>query len=165
MCYLHSSFKGTMFCYCVSDMQDSPKEADKYGTVKRVVPQPQATQIHSPANQDKTASTPSPSSSHLIGTKPHTDANPSLVNESALLVGSTVSDLSLLTKICLISDSSFLNNSTSLGSLCMTPSNGKMQYMDLHKKSMRQKLWNALDIPHFVYIPIRTDNICFGRGL
>ncbi|XP_026797007.3 mitogen-activated protein kinase kinase kinase kinase 6 [Pangasianodon hypophthalmus] len=101
--------------------EDSPTEDDKYGTVKRVVPQPQAAKIHSPANQDKTASTPSPSSSPLIGSTPHTDANPSLVNESALLVGSTASDLSLLTNISLISDSSLLNDSTSLGSLCMSP--------------------------------------------
>lgn len=117
------------FCYCVSDMQDSPTEEDKYGTVKRVVPKPQAAKIHSPSNHDKTDSTPSPSSSPLIGSTPHSDANTSLVNESALLVGSTASDLSLLTDISLISDSSLLNDSTSLGSLCMTPTNGKMQHI------------------------------------
>ncbi|XP_053504347.1 mitogen-activated protein kinase kinase kinase kinase 6 isoform X2 [Ictalurus furcatus] len=95
--------------------EDSPTEEDKYSTVKRVVPQP--AKIHSPANQDKTASTLSPSSSPLIGSTPHTDAIPCLVNESALLVGSTVSDLSLPTNISLI------NDSTSLGSPCMTPTN------------------------------------------
>ncbi|KAF4077604.1 hypothetical protein AMELA_G00209960 [Ameiurus melas] len=95
--------------------EDSPTEEDKYATVKRVVPQP--AKINSPANQDKTASALSPSPSPLIGSTPHTDANPCLVNESALLVGSTVSDLSLLTNISLI------NDSTSLGSPCMTPNN------------------------------------------
>ncbi|KAK3555882.1 hypothetical protein QTP86_029808, partial [Hemibagrus guttatus] len=104
--------------------EDSPTEEDKYGTVKRVVPKPQAAKIHSTSIQDKTDSTPSPSSSPLIGSTPHSNANTSLVNESELVVGSTASDLSLLTDISLISDSSFLNDSTSLGSLCMTPTNG-----------------------------------------
>ncbi|XP_060791771.1 mitogen-activated protein kinase kinase kinase kinase 6 isoform X2 [Neoarius graeffei] len=102
--------------------EDLPTEENKYGTVKRVE-QPQAAKLPFLANQDKTASTPPPSSSPLIGSTPHTEANLSLVNESGLLVASTVSDLSLLTNISLISDSSFLNDSTRLGSLCMTQTN------------------------------------------
>ncbi|KAF7696912.1 mitogen-activated protein kinase kinase kinase kinase 6 [Silurus meridionalis] len=102
--------------------EDSPTEEDKYGTVKRVL-QPQAAKIHSPANKDKTASNPFTSTSSLIGSEPRTDANPPLVNESTLLVGSTVSDLSLLRDITLISDSSFLDDSSSLGSLCTTLTN------------------------------------------
>ncbi|TTE96761.1 Myotubularin-related protein 1 [Bagarius yarrelli] len=76
--------------------KDPPTEEDKYSTVKRV-PQPQAAKMNSHFIQDKTASTSSPVSSPLIGSEPHTGVKPSPFNESALLVGSTVSDVSLLT--------------------------------------------------------------------
>ncbi|XP_053335252.1 mitogen-activated protein kinase kinase kinase kinase 6 isoform X1 [Clarias gariepinus] len=100
--------------------QDSPTEDDddKYGTVKRVVPKPQAAKNHFSASQAKTAS---PSTSPLIGSTPVKDANPSLLNDSTLRVGSAVSDLSLPTDISLCSDSSFLTDSPSLGSQCKTP--------------------------------------------
>ncbi len=107
----------------------SQDEEDKYGTVKRVVSSPQSTTV---TNQERKAPTPCSLSSPLIGCTPlkGPDTNPALLNESALLIGSTLSDLSLLTDSSLFTDSSFLlPHSTSLGSLCSTPTEGEM-YID-----------------------------------
>ncbi|XP_059382757.1 mitogen-activated protein kinase kinase kinase kinase 2-like isoform X2 [Carassius carassius] len=97
-----------------SSAEHSPDEEDKYGTVKRVVSSPQSTTV---TNQSDSLA--------LIGStslKGHTsDTNPALLNESALLIGSGLSDLSLLTNSSLFTDSSFLSHSISLGSLCSTP--------------------------------------------
>ncbi|XP_062867328.1 mitogen-activated protein kinase kinase kinase kinase 6 [Trichomycterus rosablanca] len=103
----------------------SSTEEDKYGTVKRVVSKPQPANLHFSTNQDKNASTPSPNSSPLIGSTPRTGANPTLLGETALLIGSTASDLSLLTNSTFFADSSFLDDSFSLGSLCTTPTDGR----------------------------------------
>ncbi len=98
----------------------SQDEEDKYGTVKRVVSSPQSTTV---TNQERKAPTPCSLSSPLKGP----DTNPALLNESALLIGSTLSDLSLLTNSSLFTDSSFLlPHSTSLGSLCSTPTEGEI---------------------------------------
>ncbi|RXN05854.1 myotubularin-related 1-like isoform X2 [Labeo rohita] len=98
------------------------EEEDKYGTVKRVVSTPQSKAV---TNQERKAPTPCPLSSPLIGSTPlkgpAPDTNSTLHGESALLIGSTLSDLSLLTNSSLFTDSSFLSHSTSLGSLCSTP--------------------------------------------
>ncbi|XP_052393491.1 mitogen-activated protein kinase kinase kinase kinase 2 [Carassius gibelio] len=103
-----------------SSAELSPDEEDKYGTVKRVVSSPQSTTTTT--NQERKAPTPCSLSSPLIGSTPLKgpvpDSNPALVNESTFLVGSTLSDLSLLT------NSSFFSDSTSLGSLCSTPTEG-----------------------------------------
>ncbi|XP_050948661.1 LOW QUALITY PROTEIN: mitogen-activated protein kinase kinase kinase kinase 6 [Labeo rohita] len=101
------------------------EEEDKYGTVKRVVSTPQSKAV---TNQERKAPTPCPLSSPLIGSTPlkgpAPDTNSTLHGESALLIGSTLSDLSLLTNSSLFTDSSFLSHSTSLGSLCSTPTEG-----------------------------------------
>uniref|UniRef100_A0A8C1W763 Mitogen-activated protein kinase kinase kinase kinase n=1 Tax=Cyprinus carpio TaxID=7962 RepID=A0A8C1W763_CYPCA len=100
----------------VFNPQHSLDEEDKYGTVKRVVSSPQSTTV---TNQERKDPTPCSLSSPLIGCTPlkgpAPDSNPALVSESSFLIGSTLSDLSLLT------NSSFLSHSTSLGSLCSTP--------------------------------------------
>uniref|UniRef100_A0A8C1NEW7 Mitogen-activated protein kinase kinase kinase kinase n=1 Tax=Cyprinus carpio TaxID=7962 RepID=A0A8C1NEW7_CYPCA len=103
----------------VFNPQHSLDEEDKYGTVKRVVSSPQSTTV---TNQERKDPTPCSLSSPLIGCTPlkgpAPDSNPALVSESSFLIGSTLSDLSLLT------NSSFLSHSTSLGSLCSTPTEG-----------------------------------------
>uniref|UniRef100_A0A672RM41 Mitogen-activated protein kinase kinase kinase kinase n=1 Tax=Sinocyclocheilus grahami TaxID=75366 RepID=A0A672RM41_SINGR len=131
-----SSFSNThLFCYyAISEDKDSPwvifhscsskimvtvvnhslDEEDKYGTVKKVVSSPQSTTV-----TNQFVSSPLIGSAPLKG--PPSDTNPALLNESALLIGSTLSDLSLLTNSSLFTDSSFLSHSTSLGSLCSTP--------------------------------------------
>ncbi|XP_051533410.1 mitogen-activated protein kinase kinase kinase kinase 6 isoform X3 [Myxocyprinus asiaticus] len=109
-----------------SSTEHSPDEEDKYSTVKRV-PAPQSA-AHCTASQGRKAPTPCSRSSPLMGSTPLKDSapdtNPALLSESALLIGSTLSDLSLLTNSSLFTDSSFLCHSTSLGSLCSTPTDG-----------------------------------------
>ncbi|XP_076835810.1 mitogen-activated protein kinase kinase kinase kinase 6 [Brachyhypopomus gauderio] len=102
----------------VPSAEHSSNEEDKYGTVKRAVTP------SLPANQDKKASTPGPDSCPLIGSTPHTDTNPTLLNESALPVGSTLHDLPIFANSTLFTESSFFNDSPSLGSLCTTPTDG-----------------------------------------
>lgn len=108
-----------------SSAEHSQDEEDKYGTVKRVVSSPQSTTV---TNQERKSPTPCSLASPLIGCTilkgPASDTNPALLNESTLLIGSTLSDLSLLTNSSLFTDSSFLSHSTSLGSLCSTPTEG-----------------------------------------
>lgn len=122
--------------------QHSPdEEEDKYGTVKRVVSTPQSKAV---TNQERKAPTPCPLSSPLIGSTPlkgpAPDTNSALHGESALLIGSTLSDLSLLTNSSLFTDSSFLSHSTSLGSLCSTPTEGKI--MLVHEYVLMAMLLN-----------------------
>uniref|UniRef100_A0A672RMV0 Mitogen-activated protein kinase kinase kinase kinase n=1 Tax=Sinocyclocheilus grahami TaxID=75366 RepID=A0A672RMV0_SINGR len=118
-----SSFSNThLFCYYLtikrgSSAEHSLDEEDKYGTVKKVVSSPQSTTV-----TNQFVSSPLIGSAPLKG--PPSDTNPALLNESALLIGSTLSDLSLLTNSSLFTDSSFLSHSTSLGSLCSTPTEG-----------------------------------------
>ncbi|XP_016123168.1 mitogen-activated protein kinase kinase kinase kinase 2-like [Sinocyclocheilus grahami] len=100
-----------------SSAEHSLDEEDKYGTVKKVVSSPQSTTV-----TNQFVSSPLIGSAPLKG--PPSDTNPALLNESALLIGSTLSDLSLLTNSSLFTDSSFLSHSTSLGSLCSTPTEG-----------------------------------------
>uniref|UniRef100_A0A673M5R8 Mitogen-activated protein kinase kinase kinase kinase n=1 Tax=Sinocyclocheilus rhinocerous TaxID=307959 RepID=A0A673M5R8_9TELE len=97
-----------------SSAEHSLDEEDKYGTVKKVVSSPQSTTV-----TNQSVSSPLIGSAPLKG--PPSDTNPAVLNESALLIGSTLSDLSLLTNSSLFTDSSFLSHSTSLGSLCSTP--------------------------------------------
>uniref|UniRef100_A0A672RNI0 Mitogen-activated protein kinase kinase kinase kinase n=1 Tax=Sinocyclocheilus grahami TaxID=75366 RepID=A0A672RNI0_SINGR len=103
----------------VFNPQHSLDEEDKYGTVKKVVSSPQSTTV-----TNQFVSSPLIGSAPLKG--PPSDTNPALLNESALLIGSTLSDLSLLTNSSLFTDSSFLSHSTSLGSLCSTPTEGEI---------------------------------------
>uniref|UniRef100_A0A673MCS2 Mitogen-activated protein kinase kinase kinase kinase n=1 Tax=Sinocyclocheilus rhinocerous TaxID=307959 RepID=A0A673MCS2_9TELE len=100
-----------------SSAEHSLDEEDKYGTVKKVVSSPQSTTV-----TNQSVSSPLIGSAPLKG--PPSDTNPAVLNESALLIGSTLSDLSLLTNSSLFTDSSFLSHSTSLGSLCSTPTEG-----------------------------------------
>ncbi|KAG1969994.1 mitogen-activated protein kinase kinase kinase kinase 6 isoform X1 [Pimephales promelas] len=105
-----------------SSAAHSLDEEDKYGTVKRVVSSPPST-----TNQGRLS--PALCSGPLIGSTPlknsAPDSKPAALSESALLIGSTLSDLSLLTNSSLFTDSSsFLSHSTSLGSLCSTPTEG-----------------------------------------
>ncbi|XP_067280283.1 mitogen-activated protein kinase kinase kinase kinase 6 isoform X2 [Pseudorasbora parva] len=107
-----------------SSAQHSLDEEDKYGTVKRVVSSPPSTTTHCPANQEKLAPSPCSLSSPLIGSTPLKNPIPDTNPTIAVLIGSTLSDLSLLTNSSLFTDSSFLSHSTSLGSLCSTPTEG-----------------------------------------
>lgn len=110
---------------CVYDVQNSTEE-DKYGTVKRVVSKPQPANLNLSANLNKNAFTSCLDSSPLMGSTPHTAANPTILSEKALLIGSTASDLSLLTNSVFFSEASFLDDSLSLGSLCNTSTDGKV---------------------------------------
>ncbi|KAA0720400.1 Mitogen-activated protein kinase kinase kinase kinase 3 [Triplophysa tibetana] len=100
-----------------STTEHSPDEEDKYGTVKRVV-----STSHCPPNQEGNAHSPLIGSTSLKDSA--TDTNHALLSDSSLLIGSTVSDMSILTNSSLFTDSFFLSNSTSLGSLCSTPTEG-----------------------------------------
>ncbi len=121
--------------------QHSQDEEDKYGTVKRVVSSPQSTTV---TNQERKSPTPCSLTSPLIGCTilkgPASDTNPALLNESALLIGSTLSDLSLLTNSSLFTDSSFLSHSTSLGSLCSTPTEGEINVNSWVRTNVRTLL-------------------------
>ncbi|TRY59424.1 hypothetical protein DNTS_004323 [Danionella cerebrum] len=96
-----------------SSAEESTDEEDKYGTVKRVVAYPQSTKLFSEGNA------PTPCSP--IGSTPLKDPAP--LNESTLLIGSTLSDMLHLTSSSLFTDNSTVSVSTSLGS---TPTEGSI---------------------------------------
>ncbi|XP_030649049.1 mitogen-activated protein kinase kinase kinase kinase 6 [Chanos chanos] len=110
----------------VPSAEDCLTDEDKYSTVKRMVSSPSAASMSSAAassaDQDRNHLVSGKDSTPLIGSSlSNLATTPSSQNESALPVGSTLSELSIFSNSAIFSDSSLFNDSSSLGSLCSTP--------------------------------------------